>query len=119
MGFFDIFKKKHFISMDLQKNMIINLVINRLIKFGGIDINTKWTIGNIINSASSIIVSFGISTEFYWLLGLYLLIQVLDGNILVPFLFSARNKLHPVVIVISVLFFGGIWGFWGLLFGIT
>jgi len=61
---------------------------------------------------------FGISTEFYWLLGLYLLIQVLDGNILVPFLFSARNKLHPVVIVISVLFFGGIWGFWGLLFAI-
>ena len=61
---------------------------------------------------------FGISTEFYWLLGLYLLIQVLDGNILVPVLFSARNKLHPVVIVISVLFFGGIWGFWGLLFAI-
>ena len=61
---------------------------------------------------------FGISTEFYWFLGLYLLIQVLDGNILVPFLFSARNKLHPVVIVISVLFFGGIWGFWGLLFAI-
>ena len=61
---------------------------------------------------------FGISTEFYWLLGLYLLIQVLDGNILVPFLFSARNKLHPVVIVISVLFFGGIWGFWGLFFAI-
>ena len=33
-------------------------------------------------------------------------------------IFSARNKLHPVVIVISVLFFGGIWGFWGLFFAI-
>ena len=41
MGFFDIFKSKPFISIDLQKNIIINLVINRLIKFGGIDINTK------------------------------------------------------------------------------
>ena len=61
---------------------------------------------------------WGISTEFWWLLGLYLIIQALDGNVLVPLLFSARNKLHPVVIVIAVLFFGGIWGFWGLFFAI-
>lgn len=61
---------------------------------------------------------WGISSDFYWLLGLYLIIQVLDGNLLVPLLFSARNNLHPVIIVISVLFFGGIWGFWGLFFAI-
>ena len=61
---------------------------------------------------------WGFSESFYWLLGLYLAIQALDGNLLVPLLFSARNKLHPVVIVISVLFFGGIWGFWGLFFAI-
>ena len=61
---------------------------------------------------------WGISTDFWWLLGMYLIIQALDGNVLVPLLFSARNKLHPVVIVISVLFFGGIWGFWGLFFAI-
>ena len=61
---------------------------------------------------------WGISTEFWWLLGLYLIIQALDGNVLVPLLFSARNKLHPVIIVIAVLFFGGIWGFWGLFFAI-
>ena len=61
---------------------------------------------------------WGFSESFYWLLGLYLAIQALDGNLLVPLLFSARNKLHPVVIVMSVLFFGGIWGFWGLFFAI-
>ena len=61
---------------------------------------------------------WGITENFYWLCGLYLIIQALDGNLLVPLLFSARNKLHPVVIVISVLFFGGIWGFWGLFFAI-
>ena len=61
---------------------------------------------------------WGISENFYWLLGLYLVIQALDGNLLVPLLFSVRNKLHPVIIVISVLFFGGIWGFWGLFFAI-
>ena len=61
---------------------------------------------------------WGISENFYWLVGLYLIIQALDGNLLVPLLFSARNNLHPVIIVISVLFFGGIWGFWGLFFAI-
>tara|TARA_Y100000996_G_scaffold43063_1_gene29832 strand:- start:4497 stop:5534 length:1038 start_codon:yes stop_codon:yes gene_type:complete len=61
---------------------------------------------------------WGLSENFYWLLSFYLLIQILDGNVLVPILFSARNNLHPVVIIIAVLFFGGIWGFWGLFFAI-
>lgn len=61
---------------------------------------------------------WGLAENFYWLLGFYLLIQILDGNVLVPILFSTRNNLHPVVIIIAVLFFGGIWGFWGLFFAI-
>ena len=61
---------------------------------------------------------WGLTENFYWLLSLYLLIQVLDGNVLVPILFSNRNNLHPVVIIISVLFFGWICGFWGLFFAI-
>ena len=61
---------------------------------------------------------WGLAEQFYWLMGLYLLIQLLDGNVLVPILFSARNNLHPVIIIIAVLFFGGIWGFWGLFFAI-
>ena len=77
--------------------------------------------GAILVTIPVVLVGFyewGISENFYWLLGLYLVIQALDGNLLVPILFSARNKLHPVIIVISVLFFGGIWGFWGLFFAI-
>ena len=61
---------------------------------------------------------WGLTENFYWLLGLYLVIQMLDGNVLVPLLFSSRNNLHPVIIIIAVLFFGGIWGFWGLFFAI-
>ena len=61
---------------------------------------------------------WGMTENFYWLLGLYLGIQMLDGNVLVPLLFSNRNNLHPVIIIIAVLFFGGIWGFWGLFFAI-
>ncbi|MCB1848986.1 MAG: AI-2E family transporter, partial [Halieaceae bacterium] len=53
---------------------------------------------------------WGISSEFYTLCAVYLTIQVLDGNVLVPFLFSEAVNLHPVAILMAVLFFGGIWG---------
>ncbi|MEZ5583521.1 MAG: AI-2E family transporter [Candidatus Competibacteraceae bacterium] len=43
----------------------------------------------------------------------YLIIQALDGNVLVPLLFSEVVDLHPVAIIVAVLVFGGSWGFWG------
>ncbi len=61
---------------------------------------------------------FGWSDKFLWLMAVYGLIQLLDGNVLVPFLFSEVNNLHPVAIILAVLFFGGIWGFWGVFFAI-
>jgi putative permease perM homolog len=36
----------------------------------------------------------------------------------VPYLFSEVVNLHPLVIIISVLIFGGLWGFWGVFFAI-
>ena len=61
---------------------------------------------------------FGVTPDFYWVVCAYLLIQVLDGNVLVPLLFSEAVNLHPVAIVIAVLFFGGLWGLWGVFFAI-
>jgi putative permease len=51
-------------------------------------------------------------------LGAYGVIQLLDGNVLVPLLFSEAVNLHPVAIIVAVLFFGGIWGVWGVFFAI-
>ncbi len=48
----------------------------------------------------------------------YLIIQALDGNMLVPLLFSEVVNLHPVAIIIAVLFFGALWGVWGVFFAI-
>jgi len=61
---------------------------------------------------------WGMSSEFYTLCAVYLIIQVLDGNVLVPLLFSEAVNLHPVAIILAVLFFGGIWGVWGVFFAI-
>lgn len=61
---------------------------------------------------------FGLSGTFGGLLITYIIIQILDGNVLTPLLFSEKMKLHPFVILASVLFFGAVWGFWGVFFAI-
>jgi len=63
-------------------------------------------------------VQWGYSGDFFWLFMVYGFIQFVDGNLLVPLLFSEVVNLHPVAIIIAVLFFGGIWGFWGVFFAI-
>jgi putative permease len=61
---------------------------------------------------------WGWGAQFLWLAMAYLIIQTLDGNVLVPLLFSEVVNLHPVAIIVAILVFGGIWGFWGVFFAI-
>ncbi|ARU56618.1 MAG: AI-2E family transporter [Pseudomonadales bacterium] len=61
---------------------------------------------------------WGWGTEFIYLMVFYGIVQALDGNVLVPLLFSEVVNLHPVLIIVAVLFFGGVWGFWGVFFAI-
>jgi putative permease len=60
----------------------------------------------------------GLGPEFWWVMIAYAIIQALDGNVLVPVLFSEVVSLHPVAIITAILVFGGIWGFWGVFFAI-
>lgn len=61
---------------------------------------------------------WGLESEFWYMLGAYAVIQFLDGNLLVPLLFSEVVNLHPVAIIVAVLVFGGVWGVWGVFFAI-
>lgn len=61
---------------------------------------------------------FGFTSDFAYLMVAYAIIQALDGNVLVPLLFSEVVDLNPVYIIIAVLFFGGLFGFWGVFFAI-
>jgi putative permease len=60
----------------------------------------------------------GLESGFYYVLVAYGIIQFLDGNLLVPLLFSEVVDLHPVAIIAAILLFGGLWGFWGVFFAI-
>jgi putative permease len=64
------------------------------------------------------LLQFGLSFDFWFLMGAYLVLQILDGYLLVPILFSDAVKLHPVIIMLAVFVFGGMFGFWGVFFAI-
>ena len=61
---------------------------------------------------------WGWAESFAYLMAAYFVIQALDGNLLVPLLFSEVVNIHPVAIIVAILFFGGLWGFLGVFFAI-
>ncbi|MEX2490049.1 MAG: AI-2E family transporter [Pseudomonadales bacterium] len=63
-------------------------------------------------------LQFGWEPAFFYLFGGYLLVQALDGFVLVPLLFSEAVNLHPIAIIAAVLVFGSWWGVWGVFFAI-
>jgi len=58
------------------------------------------------------------SAQLGYVVGAYLVIHALDGYVFAPLLFSEVVDLHPVAIIIAILFFGGLWGVWGVFFAI-
>lgn len=61
---------------------------------------------------------WGLSATTFYLILAYIILQILDGNVLVPLIFSEAVNLHPVIIILAILVFGGIWGIWGVFFAI-
>lgn len=56
--------------------------------------------------------------DFMYVAIAYSIIQAFDGVVLVPLLFSEAVNLHPIAIIVAILLFGGLWGFWGVFFAI-
>ena len=78
-------------------------------------------IGAAVVTIPVVVIAFfqwGTDTNFVYLMIAYGIIQTMDGTVLVPLLFSEAVNLHPIAIIVAVLVFGGIWGFWGVFFAI-
>jgi putative permease len=78
-------------------------------------------IGAVVVTIPVLLIAYfqwGVSADFAYAMIAYGVIQTLDGVILVPLLFSGAVNIHPVAIIVSVLLFGGLWGFWGVFFAI-
>ncbi len=50
--------------------------------------------------------------------GVSLLINTIEGNLMVPWLTSKTSRMNPVAIFVGVLGWGWLWGVWGLLLGV-
>ncbi|MDF7669671.1 AI-2E family transporter [Orbaceae bacterium ESL0721] len=78
-------------------------------------------VGIIIATIPVILIAlfqWGLHSEFTYLILFYAVIQMLDGNLLVPLIYSEKLNLPPLVIMLAVIIFGGLWGFWGVFFAI-
>lgn len=78
-------------------------------------------VGAVIIAVPVVLVAvfqFGFTYSLLWLLLVYLIIQLLDSNVLTPMLFSKAMNLDAFSILAAILIFGGLWGFWGVFFAI-
>ena len=102
-----------FAVMGLDYAMLLSLAV-------GLSVIIPYVGATVVTFPVALIAFFqwGFTTEFGWLMAIYALIQFVDGNLLVPLLFSEVVNLHPVAIIVAVVFFGSLWGVWGVFFAI-
>ncbi len=102
-----------FIFLGLHYAVLLGLLV-------GLSVLVPYVGATIVTIPVVLVALFqwGPTTEFGYVMLAYGIIQIIDGNVIVPLLFSEAVNLHPVTIIIAVIFFGGLWGFWGVFFAI-
>ena len=60
----------------------------------------------------------GLGSQFIQLMGVYLLIQLIDAQIIVPVILAEALNMRTIFIILSLILFGGLFGFWGVVFAI-
>jgi len=63
-------------------------------------------------------LQFGTISMALLVSGVSLLITSLEGYLLTPWLTSRAGRMNPVAVFVGVLFWGWLWGVWGLLLGV-
>jgi putative permease len=102
-----------FSILGLKFSMIISLLI-------GLAVLVPY-VGATVMFIPVMLVAFfqwGFGAQAFYVLIAYAVLHALDGNMIAPLLLSEVVNIHPVAIIIAILVFGGLWGFWGLVFAI-
>lgn len=102
-----------FAIMGLNYAMLLSLIV-------GLSVIIPYVGATVVTIPVMLIAFFQFGSEpmFGYVLLVYGIIQFVDGNLLVPLLFSEVVNLHPVAIIVAVVFFGSLWGVWGVFFAI-
>jgi putative permease len=102
-----------FAFMGLNYAMLLSLLV-------GLSVIIPYVGATVVTFPVLLIAFFQFGTDpmFGYVMLVYAIIQFVDGNLLVPLLFSEVVNLHPVAIIVAVVFFGSLWGIWGVFFAI-
>ncbi|MFW5932163.1 MAG: AI-2E family transporter [Desulfohalobiaceae bacterium] len=102
-----------FFWLGLEFNVLLSFLV-------GISVIVPYVGATVMTIPVALVAYFqwGWDPQFMYAMIAYLIIQLLDGNVLVPLLLSGIVNLHPLAVIIGILVFGGIWGFWGVFFAI-
>lgn len=102
-----------FILLDLRYSVLLGVLV-------GLSVLVPYVGATVVTIPVFLVALFqwGFSNELGYIMLAYGIIQAIDGNVIVPLLFSEAVNLHPVTIIIAVILFGGLWGFWGVFFAI-
>jgi predicted PurR-regulated permease PerM len=74
------------------------------------------TLGPWISGAVAVIVTLAVLPEkALWVVVLFVAVQLLENNLLVPRVQSAYLHIHPVIMIVLLVFGAYVAGFWGLL----
>ncbi|MFC6276900.1 AI-2E family transporter [Psittacicella hinzii] len=94
-----------------------NLILSALI---GISVIIPY-LGVVIATIPFVLVcffQFQFSSTFWTLMVIHGVLQIFNGNILVPYLYSKTNNIRPITVIVAVIFFGQIWGIVGVFLAI-
>ncbi|SDZ95476.1 AI-2E family transporter [Rubrimonas cliftonensis] len=61
---------------------------------------------------------WGLGPEMMWTLAAYTVIQTIDGAILATIMLAGAVNLHPIAVMVALLVFGDLYGFWGVVFAV-
>ena len=102
-----------FALLDLRYSVLLGVLV-------GLSVLVPYVGATVVTIPVFFVALFqwGFSNELGYVMLAYGIIQAIDGNVIVPLLFSEAVNLHPVTIIIAVILFGGLWGFWGVFFAI-
>ena len=102
-----------FFVLDLYYSVLLAVLV-------GISVLIPY-VGAVLVSVPVILIGlyqWGFNASFFYMIISYLIVQAIDGDVIVPLIFSEAVSLPPVIIIVAVLIFGGLWGFWGVFFAI-
>lgn len=102
-----------FLIMELPYAMLLSALV-------GVSVLIPY-IGAIAVTLPVMIIAFwswGWGTPLAYFIVIYGVLITLDGYVLAPLLVSEAVNLHPIAVIIAILFFGGLFGFWGVFFSI-